>query len=352
MNDENLFQKVPRLYKEITKKEHAELKDNLGWPVGIGIIFAIIFGAAAWYGVESVNGVMPNRLIFSVIVAIFSAVIVAVATFMGIEWSKSKRERKTEGEIVKEAILKAVARIEAKEPYSDLMDLQLSLPWPFMEIFTQIMKDSIKSGGAVVVSSGSEKYLKYLEQFLEVAQKKFQATLRGGKTEPKYKLSWFNKGDTRGETPPAGVTKKQKLEWLDLVDNSEIAEKIRILIFDKNNPEEFRDFLNPEIRNNYFEHNKKVNCYLISPAELLDLLKMKEIDEQKAQFIFEDYAIFDEEVVLKHNGINALSVSVKSQTDWHKAVFEILKQYPDRFLEVNETHIGKKTWEEFEENLS
>lgn len=266
---------------------------------------------------------------------------------MGIEWSKSKKERRIEGQIIKDTILEAVTRLEAKEPYSHLMELQKGLPWPFMEIYTQVMKESINSGGAVVISANAEKYLEYLGQFLNIVSDYFQATVRGGKLNPKYKLSWFNKKDTEEETPPAGMTKEEKLRYLDLVDNSKIKNKIRILVFDKDDRDEISDFLDEEIRKNYFEHNKSIECYLISPKDLIDLLKTKDIDEQKSHFIFEDYAIFDKEVVLKHNGIHNLSVSIKNQISWYKAVFEILEEHEDRFLKVDKFHIGDIKWEDF-----
>lgn len=347
MNNYSLSKKLKSVFDKIKKKIIRNLKDNLALPVIVGCVFGFMTGFASWYG----RGAGPDRFIFTVIMGLLGAILSSVVVFVGIEWNRCRVCRKTEEVMATKSIMEAVARIEAKEPYSSLMKLQTELPWTFMDFFTTVMKNSINSGGGVVVSAGSEEYLEYLGSLLEISREKIQLTLRGGKDKPKYTLGWFNRPDTVAETPPAGMTKKEKLEYLDKVNNAKAGDKMRILIFDKHRREEFEDFLNPEIRKNYFQHSQNVNCYLIKPDELLNLLEKKGITKHQAQFIVEDYAIFDGQVVLKHNGMNSLLVSIKNQINWYKTVFQVLEEHPDRFLKVTETTIGDKSWEDFEKEL-
>lgn len=344
------------LFQKCIRKSIQWYKNNLGLPAGVAILFAVMFFFLSFYGAEGAGAARYNRVLFSFIVAVFAAIASAVGTFAIIDRERTRNERKTEGHVVKNAIAEVVTRLEAEKPYSSLRVLNRELPWRLLDVITEII-DYSTTGGGVVVSAGPPKYVEYLKKLIKASQNSFQATLRGGENDPLYTINWFSKNDEELEEKKKKqvmypMKKEEKLAYLDMINKKQGISKERILIFDKNKESEFRPFLNSQFRKDYFSHSSKVTCYLIGPDELKELLlKEKNLREVQTGFIYEDFAIFDGQVVLKHDGKSSLFLGIKSQIGDYKSAFELLRDRPSYFLEVNETHIGEKTWEEFAKEL-
>lgn len=352
------WQKIQKLFETKLEKTKQWFRNNLGLPTIVGIIFLLMFFLLAFFGGERDGASTYNKVLFSLVVSLFAAIASTVATFAILYGERIRNERETEGEIVRDAVAEVVTRLEAEKPYSSLRVLNREVSWRLLDVVTEII-DYSTTGGGMVLNAGPPKYLEYLDKLLMTSERSFQATVRGGETDPLYTIDWFDKDDEYEEVKRNKkraiiypMKKQEKIKYLRMVDEKEGISKERILIFDKNNKKEFSVFLEPQCRKNYFSQNTTVSCYLISPHELAYLLvKEKGLQEFEIGFIYEDFAIFDEQVVLKHDGKSTLFLGLKSQIYHYKSVFDLLRDRRDYFLEVNETHIGAKTWEEFAKDL-
>jgi len=212
------------------------------------------------------------------------------------------------------------------------------------EFISEIVNKSVEQFGGIVIGVTSDKYLEYLEKLTQNAKKSFWATLRGG-YKPEYTLRWFFK-----DNEDRSLTAAEKQQYLGFINQSSILEKIRIIILKK---DEMCDFCNDRYRKAFFDLNKNVDVYLIDPDVLVKALSSRyELTETQCSFIWEDYAIFDEKIALKHNGRNILYLGVQNQISAMKKVFEFLKKKleigdPLPFIKLTKDNIGSQSWEDW-----
>lgn len=214
-------------------------------------------------------------------------------------------------------------------------------------------------GGGVIISADPGEYKDFLSDFLRLSNKCYFATLRGGKYNPKYRLRWFFNDDPDHSKNPHALTKEQKKAYLKEVndflpfsaDKESIYVKKRILFFEETEKEFCEDFIIDQWRNEFFAVNKKVENYLASPESVINFIGKSEFN---ADFIYEDYAIFDNEIVLKHNSNTSLYIASKDQIKSFMAVFNLLekKPLPGCFKLLTNDNIGDVTWEDYKKRFS
>ena len=185
----------------------------------------------------------------------------------------------------------------------------------------------------IIIGAYEDKYIQLLERLIPTTRNSFFATLRGG-YKPEYTIGWFSQ-DTK-------LRSDEKLNYLKKVDNAKIPIKVRIIIID---PDEMGDFCNDLYRKNFFDRNKNTHVFLIGLDLLKDKLLRMDIningttitDEYEEAFLYEDYAIFDGCICVKHNGRNSLYLGVQSQIIKMLLPFELLRLRPEFFqkLDIN-----------------
>ncbi len=243
--------------------------------------------------------------------------------------------------------------------------------------------------GGFIIGASSEEYINYINQLLPYTRKNFYATLRGGEKKPEYTLEWFFPNGC----PPKNDDRNDRLDYLKNVNEAKIDEKIRIVLLEDT---ELEDFENPCYRKHFFEKNNNVEVYLISPSELIDYITLEGIlkdqfneflkvhgfesikisqskitlTEKQCSFVYEDYAILDT-IAIKHNGKNYLYYGVGDQIKYMLIPFFLIKHFPisnneaekniswdeqrgggriTRSLKIKKLtkeKIGNKTWNEF-----
>ncbi len=339
-----IFKKLSEYKNTLWKSEKERIKDNFILPMIVGVLFAIIVGILSY---DNSKGLKDN--INSIVLSFFTGSLGAFVCFAYLEWKRSVIGRESELKFIEESSTRILLEFEKIKPCSPIITQHRGTSGKYIDILLEIFKKSIEDCGGIIVSAGPREYLGYLSQFLQISNETFCATLRGGETKPRFRLKWFFEDDDLQD--PHGLSKNDKKKYLEDVNSSSTREKKRILFFDKNEEEFKEDFKNQLRRNGFFDLNSNVEIYLASPKVIISHLQNKGIPESKANFIYEDYAIFDNEVVLKHNSTTSLYVATKDQIKSFKAVFELLDNEVYIFEKLTKTHIGKQTWDEWEANV-
>ena len=135
-----------------------------------------------------------------------------------------------------------------------------------------------------------------------------------------------------------------------------IETKIRLLVFSE---DEIKDFLLQRDRRNglldaMLKSSDSVSpgsVFQVAPEDLRAQLGLVYGDEE-SRIVYDDYAIFDNQVVLKHNGAASLVVSIKNQIRLYREVFDLLRTRHDLFTMLTVSHYGDETWEEWEKRIT
>jgi hypothetical protein len=199
--------------------------------------------------------------------------------------------------------------------------------------------------GGIVIGADEKEYIKTLNELIPLTRKCFLATLRGGH-EPQYTIGWFFQDSTRGDIVLLNASMKQ--EYLQKVKDAGIEKKKRIVILKEN---EMKDFCNDTWRDDFFRYNSNVEVYLIAPDQLIKSLVETDVaidgvritHTGETSFIWEDYAIFDSHIIVKHNGKNSLYLGVQDQIRKMLLPFELLNQQPQLFKKLDKDAIYSLT---------
>ena len=291
----------------------------------VGVVVGVIFGLvrADWLG------------------GITTALLSALATFYFQNLLTAK-------ESLRWVTRQAISTINALH-HRQLFDMAGTLTEKQFEIYDDIMERVVSSGGAIVIKASEFEYLQYLERLLNVSENSFLATLRGGEF-PRFSLEWFFKNE------PGGLSKAQRFQWLTSVRDAAIETKIRLLVFSE---DEIKDFLLQRDRRNglldaMLKSSDSVSLgsvFQVAPEDLRAQLGLVYGDEE-SRIVYDDYAIFDNQVVLKHNGAASLVVSIKNQIRLYREVFDLLRTRHDLFTMLTVSHYGDETWEEWEKRIT
>ncbi|MFC2167757.1 hypothetical protein ACFLRW_02145 [Acidobacteriota bacterium] len=229
----------------------------------------------------------------------------------------------------------------------ELRDLALSLPLPHLKIYSEITEKVSLNGGAIIIGAQEENYISYLGLLLKASKDSFCSIVRGGEN-PKYPLEWFF-----ADSP--GLSHRKRIKWLEDVRDANLQTKIRLLLFSEKEVKPF--FKDREKRKILLEamlssiSRNPGEVYQIDPFELLPILGSDSGDEEN-RIVFDDFAIFDHEILLKHNGAASLTTSIKDQIRAYLRPFLVFDNRSDIFKKITLTHFGTETWEEWENKVS
>lgn len=329
----NVFKRKTVIEKEYHHEDKKRIVDNLYLPLFIGLIVGAIF---YFYSIKK----NPGELALSILAALISA----FACFAFIEWRRNICGRQSELKSIRELSENTLAEL-ARIKYSGLIITHhRGIPIKYIDVLEKILKKSTEDSGGIIVSAGPREYAEYLNDFLCISNNCYFATLRGGKDNPKYTLKWFFEDDNEKDNH-FNLTKAEKQAYLQAVNSTKnIGRKIRILLFEKTEDSFKKHFMDDDLRNKFFDLCTNVETYLGPPTLIIEKLgEIMYIPKSKTQFIYEDYAVFDEEVVLKHNGVTSLYVAAKDQIVSFKALFELLKT-DGIFEKLTKETIGNIPW--------
>jgi|GEM_PF-6401458 len=221
----------------------------------------------------------------------------------------------------------------------DIIDNMIGMDPKQVKVISSIFNALPQDFGGIVIGADESRYINILSELIPSTQNSFYATLRGGYS-PTYTISWFFR-DTKHEQAVL-LSANEKQNYLKCVNEAKIKNKIRIVILEER---EMGDFCNDEWRNSFFELNESVNVYWITPmclkAYLIELRvpidngEAITIHEGETGFIWEDYAVFDERIVVKHDGRNSLYLGVYNQIKKMLLPFKLLEHQPQLFKKLD-----------------
>jgi len=236
-----------------------------------------------------------------------------------------------------------LAEMKLSVGLKELREQALMLPNDHRGIYSDIANQVSSRGGAIVIGAQEEKYLEYLDALLGASKSSILATLRGGE-HPQFPLEWFFQ-----DTPMLSSAKR--INWLTAVRDAPLERKVRLLIFAEEDISSF--FMNRAKRAELLDamlgdsSTEPGKVYQVDPGDLLPILGSSAGDEEN-RIVYDDFAIFDDEVVLKHNGAASLSVSIRDQVSAYMRPFEAMVKRPKIFKQVTLKHYGGTTWDEWE----
>ncbi len=302
----------------------------------IGIMLGLIFGFACDDWLSGLAG----------------GILSALATLYAQEFIKAKKsvciiETKSLDSInaIKDHAMRTLGNIHLGAGFKQLYELAASLPNRHFSFYMRVMRGISKRGGAIVVKTEQNTYLKHLTEILSHSNKSVLATLRGGRYEPQYSLDWFLGTD-------AHLSKQQRLNWLISVRDANIKQKIRLLLFSEN---EIHDFLLSKTKRVVVlnamllreDGGDSGKIFQVDPHRLFDVLRSS-LGDEESRVAYDDFAIFDGQMVLKHNGAASLTMSIKEQMSIYIEVFKPLQTHPELFREITLSHYGDMTWDDWD----
>lgn len=281
-----------------------------------------------------------------------AGILASIAAFQTQETIKAKRsistiEKTSLNNInaIKVEVMQTLGLIHLGSGFKQLYNLAKGLPEKHFSFYKGVMQGISKRGGAIVVKAEQNTYLEHLTKILSNSNNSVLATLRGGRYEPTYTLDWFLDTD-------AYLSKLQRLSWLTSVRDAKIKQKIRLLLFSE---DDIHDFLSS--KNNRIEllnamlfrkdGGNSGKIYQVDPSDLFEVLRSS-LGDEESRIAYDDFAVFDGQMVLKHNGAASLTISIKEQMSVYLEVFKPLKSHPELFREITLSHYGDMTWEEWD----
>ena len=342
-----IYKNISKKIQEYRKIDMERAYSNLKTPLILGLVVAGVLGSVLWDYEKKVD-----QNIIPILISLLTMLISTFAGFAYLEWRHSVCGRKSELDVIQKKSTDILNQLEKIKPCSPLITHHSLLSGKYTDVLFDIINKSVQDGGGIILSAGPREYLHYLEQILDLSKETFFATLRGGKKSPKFKLSWFFESDSLSD--PHGLDADKKQQYLKNVNSHPInmRNKVRLLIFNPTESEFLTDFANVNYRNMFFDLNTDVTVLLVSPEDLEAKLQNKGITPVMAGFIYEDYAVFDGEIVLKHNSKTSLYVATKEQINSFKAVFDLIAEEPAIFIVLNKDKIGSQTWAEWKSSIN
>lgn len=286
-----------------------------------------VLGAVIGFSGEGLLAGIASGILSSIAVFYFQELIKAR---LALQWTRA-------------SAMEIVSGFELATGLKQLFELARLLPHEHLSIYSDITNHVASEGGAIVVGAEETEYLTRLKALLNISKTSFCATLRGGEGA-RFSLDWFL-------NPSPGLSQEQKIDYLASVRDANIPKKVRLLIFAEHETASF--FLQRENRKKLLnamldrKSGYPGEIYQVDPTALLNVMGVSRGDEEN-RIIWDDYAIFDDEVVLKHNGAASLTVSIKDQMAVYRRVFSLLETRTDLFKKVTQSHYGNETWEQWE----
>lgn len=256
----------------------------------------------------------------------------------------SRLENETERLVKKTKLLDAVTRIH--------QDVD---PKYYAEI-ALLVERSGRDGGGVIIDSTTDDYMEAISNILLLEPSEYFATQRGGRT-PSYCLQYFMTNDEESAS-------YQKLEYFERVNEAAIDRdlKTRILFFDRFEEPFVRDFANVVWRQKYFECSDKVQLFLADPSMVeYRFTEQCNMAPGRATFLWEDFVIFDNDIVVRINGRSSLCIATSQQIKRYVSLKEFCRNYITRLKEkgivedsmiapLTSAGIGNHTWSEWEKH--
>ncbi len=259
-------------------------------------------------------------------------VILWILTTLFIDLLTSLTKRINKYHKIHKALVKEFGRIPFfVDGFSNFVGTLIDMDVKQTKILKKIFDDVPQDFGGVIIGADEERYIRVLEEFINTLKNSFFATLRGG-YKPEYTISWFFK-DTI-------LSSSEKLSYLGKVGRAPLGIKIRLIIL---NEKEMGDFCIDSCRNIFFNHNTNVHVFGIASEELQRLLVNERImingkqisNRYEAAFIYDDYAILDGSIGIKHNGRNSLYLGTRDQILKMLLPFELLRLKPEKFRKLD-----------------
>ncbi|MCK5601436.1 hypothetical protein KAR91_06200 [Candidatus Pacearchaeota archaeon] len=301
----------------------------------VGIILGSIFGIA---GEGWMDGIASG--ILSAIGVLYLQGFVKASSLVK-SFNRIKKDSLTSIEHFKNESMLSLHYIQLALGFEKLYDLARTLSTKQF-LFYKTVTDNIASrGGAIVVKAEAQRYLEHLEALLPISNKSFLATLRGGRDNPEFTLDWFF-------VYKNGLSPGQRMGWLTSARDAKLQNKIRLLLFSEDEIKSFlvqkekrKELLNAML--NRGDGGDAGKVYQVDPDRLFDILS-ESLGNEESRVAYDDFAIFDDQVVLKHNGAASLTVSIKDQMHVYREVFKPLTTHPTLFRELTLSHYGDITW--------
>jgi len=191
-------------------------------------------------------------------------------------------------------------------PYAHLVSMHLNLPGKMGTLFSMIINEiNQKGGGFAVLKVDDDHYMNYLTEALRHTEISFNAILT-----KQYPPHWFF------EEPKSA----EKLSYLELV-NKEVKKRSllarRIMILEESTLKESFGKLALAQRKKFFDLNSNVELYWIGSDTLAGFADFQPFMSS----VEEDYALFDDALVLKKNLTNQLTVFLGSQNQGYREMF-------------------------------
>lgn len=324
--------------RQFWKIELREFVHQLLFPLLCGALML----ALVWFAYRSDNG-SGAALSVSLLAALVTtlAIWAFIASWKHLECHKLTDAFVTEAvddaaQRAAETITDMLSMLRTLQVYGSLADAHLSSTWRFADPFTSVLIRINDDRGGIVISGDREMYIKVLNIFCVLANKSFDAILRGGDTLLYRPRSFFAED---AEWYPEVYTYLKTI-----ADSENLGGRVRrIMIFSEDTLRQ--DFADKRIRTQFLNVllKNEQKLYWVDPKSLE---QDQRLDQNKDTWN-EDYAILDGEVVLKHSG-QSVYISTGIIACFCK-IFELLDGeldagIPYLFTPVTEDCFGNKSW--------
>jgi len=317
----------------IRDRDYANLKWSLIVPacVGLGTVLLMFL-----------IQLLPREGINNLLTSIYTGLLTSALTFLFIKWLDVTNKRMKEGLCMLQASEDAIKNLQVSNIYSSLAGKHLFLSWNLAQIFSEIVDQTTNEGGGILIAADDTQYSRILEETLDKAQNSLRAILRGGEDEKFRPSKLFSLIGNKYV-----VFNKDIESYLHKVNRKKIDIKQRIMIYNFDTIK--TDFGNNDLRNYFFDLflGEDIMLYLASPKTLEDKFgKYNKIWN-------EDYAIFDDILILKHNIDSNLLFASIGKMECYSGIFDQLEkdyqpEYTNdmRFIKVTKDKIGPYSWDE------
>lgn len=241
-----------------------------------------------------------------------------------------------------------------------LLTLHDATPGRFIDTLKKLMNQAVHRGGGIIIHANEHDYLDYIQGLLIPTSDLFFATLRGGELKPEYTLDWFfgdfkRKKDLGTETLPGDVfqfdaVSQKRVKYLqNVMEAKHIKRRIRVLVFSEDEEAFIKPFSDETKRNLFLRLNDGIELYLVSPVDLFNWLDARGVSNSDAQFVWEDFAFFDNTMVLKHNSRTSLFLGVDMQIRLYKLLCDLVLENlgTENVKILTLTHIGVNKWDDW-----
>jgi hypothetical protein len=227
-------------------------------------------------------------------------------------------------------------------------------------VFSDLCSRIYRQGGGIVVRSDQASYFRQLQILAQTSRESIYLLLRGPvvKTPVGYTAAYHPKCFFDHEDE---ITTEEKLEYLTTIRDLKIPQKIRLLMFEDHEVDDFFAAASePEIMQRKVLVDSMVGgperfrarAFLVDPTMITKRLDHDHPNSDIGNLVYEDFAIFDKRIVLKHNGRSSLTIGIQGQVDLFNAVFQQFETVResgsvDWIKEITVEKIGNFYWDEW-----